>query len=152
MSEKDKVIGKAMYTEFRQGTQTYQVLITPDGVSMSGKNVPAVIYRRQISAAKPRKGWKHSGMPALSIDEFGVFTKKSKDDALRIAESRLELVQSTFTQLSSYHYKVYKQPIFVEVSMEDLEGIRTGKTPYKVLGRITRVRRALGFGEELFVS
>lgn len=152
MSEKDKVIGKAMYTELRQGSQTYQILVTPDGVSMSGKNVPSVIYRRQISAAKPRKGWKHSGLPALSIDEFGVFTKKSKDEALRIAESRLELVQSTFTQLSSYHYKVYKQPIFVEVSMEDLEGIRTGKTPYKVLGRITRVRRALGFGEELFVS
>ena len=152
MSEKDKVIGKALYTELRQGTQTYQVLITPDGVSLSGKNVPAVMYRRQISALKPRKGWKHSGLPALNIDEFGVFSKKSKEDAQRTAESRLEMIGSTFNQLASYSYKVYKQPIFVEVSQEDLEGIRAGKTPYKVLGRITRVRRALGFGEDLFVS
>lgn len=152
MSEKDKVVGKALYTELRQGGQTYQILITPDGVSSSGKNVPAVMYRRQISRLQPRKGWKHSGLPALSLDEFGVFNKKSKDDAASIATSRLEFIASTFSQLSSYHYKVYKQPIFVEVSMEDLDGIRAGKTPYKVLGRITRVRRALGFGEELFVS
>lgn len=152
MSEKDKVIGKAMYTEFRQGIQTYQLLLTPDGVSTSGKNVPAVMYRRQISKLQPRKGWKHSGLPALSIDEFGVFTKKTKEEAQRLAETRLDFIATTFSQLSSYHYKVYKQPIFVEVSQEDLEGIRAGKTPYKVLGRITRVRRALGFGEELFVS
>ena len=152
MSEKDKVIGKAMYTEFRQGIQTYQLLLTPDGVSTSGKNVPAVMYRRQISKLQPRKGWKHSGLPALSIDEFGVFTKKTKEEAQRLAETRLDFIATTFSQLSSYHYKVYKQPILVEVSQEDLEGIRAGKTPYKVLGRITRVRRALGFGEELFVS
>lgn len=152
MSEKDTVVGKALYAEFRNGGQTYQILITPDGVSTSGKNVPAVMYRRQISRLQPRKGWKHFGLSALSQDEFGVFKKYSKDEAQNIAVSRLELVAGTFNQLISYHYKVYKQPIFVEVSKEDLEGIRAGKTPYKVLGRITRVRRALGFGEELFVS
>ncbi len=41
-------------------------------------------------------------------------------------------------------------PIIVEVASEDLDGIRLGKTPYKVLGRITRVRKALGFSQELF--
>lgn len=154
MADKDKVIGKAVYLELRSDTggQTYQVLITPDGVTASGKNVPAMLYRRQISALKPRKGWKSGNLPSLSIDEFGVFQKRTKDDSFALASTRLEFYSSVFNQLESYHYKIFKQPILVEVSAEDLDGVRAGKTPYKVLGRITRVRRALGFGESLFVS
>lgn len=152
MSDKDKVVGKAMYMELRQGTQTYQILITPDGISSTGKNVPSMVYRRQISASQPRKGWKHTGLPTTSVDEFGVFQKRTKEDAMRLGEHRIEMVASTFNQLATYGYQVYKQPLFVEVAAEDLDGIRAGKTPYKVLGRITRVRRSLGFGEELFVS
>jgi hypothetical protein len=151
MSDKDKVVGKALYLELRSTNQTYQVLITPDGISTNGKNVPSMIYRRQISAAKPRKGWKHGNFPTLSIDEFGVFQKRNKDDAMALSSTRLEFHSSTLNQLVAYHYKIYKQPILVEVSAEDLEGIRNGKTPYKILGRITRVRRTLGFGESLFV-
>jgi hypothetical protein len=54
---------------------------------------------------------------------------------------------TTLSQLNSYGYKLYKSPILVEVAQEDLEQIRLSKTPYKILGRITRVRRTLGFGE-----
>ena len=39
MSDKDKVIGKALYLELRSSNQTYQILITPDGASTNGKNV-----------------------------------------------------------------------------------------------------------------
>ena len=152
MSDKDKVVGKAMYMELRSGGQTYQILITPDGISSTGKNVPSMVYRRQISASQPRKGWKHTALPTTSVDEFGVFQKRTKEDALRLGEHRIDMVGTTFSQLATYSYQVYKQPLFVEVSAEDLDGIRAGKTPYKVLGRITRVRRSLGFGEELFVS
>ena len=52
--------------------------------------------------------------------------------------------------MESYGYKLYKQPIVVEVSQADVADIRSSKTPYKVLGRITRARKALGFGEKLF--
>jgi len=152
MSDKDKVVGKAMYMELRNGTQTYQILITPDGISSTGKNVPSMVFRRQISASQPRKGWKHSGLPVTSVDEFGVFQKRTKEDAMRLGADRLVMVGSTFNQLATYGYIMYKQPLYVEVSAEDLDGIRAGKTPYKVLGRITRVRRSLGFGEALFVS
>lgn len=151
MSDKDKVVGKALYLELRSTSQTYQILITPDGISTNGKNVPSMVYRRQISAAKPRKGWKHENFPTLSVDEFGVFNKRNKDDAMALSSTRLEFHSSTLKQLVAYHYKIYKQPILVEVSAEDLEGIRNGKTPYKILGRITRVRRTLGFGESLFL-
>jgi uncharacterized protein (UPF0216 family) len=75
-----------------------------------------------------------------------------KDQAIETAKSRLEFMMSTINQMTGYKYQLYKLPIVVEVASEDLDGIRLGKTPYKVLGRITRVRKALGFSEELFVS
>lgn len=152
MAEKDKVVGKALYAELRQGGQTYQILITPDGIASNGKNVSASMYRRQISMHHARKGWKQYGLPNLPVDGFGSYTKMTTEQALDAAGSRAAFFKSTLNQLATYQYRVYKQPIFVEVSVEDLDTIRAGKTPYKVLGRITRVRRALGFGEELFVS
>ena len=147
MAEKNKVVGKALYVEFRNGTQTYQMLLTPDGVSSAGRAVPSTMYRRQISKSKPRRAWKTYSLPALPLNAFGVYETQSLDDAKQGADSRLDHVATTLTQLNSYGYKLYKNPILVEVSQEDLESIRLSKTPYKILGRITRVRRTLGFGE-----
>lgn len=147
MAEKNKVVGKALYVEFRNGTQTYQMLITPDGVSSSGRAVPTTVYRRQISKSKPRRAWKTYSLPTLPLNAFGAYETQSLDDAKQSADSRLGYIATTLTQLSSYSYKLYKSPILVEVAQEDLESIRLSKTPYKILGRITRVRRTLGFGE-----
>jgi len=150
MAEKDKVIGKALYTEFRSGSQTYQLMITPDAVTSNGKYVPAMVYRRQISSSRPRRAWKSFSLPSINVNEFGAFTTMPKDQAIETAKSRLEYMKSTIDQMARYSYQLYKLPIVVEVASEDLDGIRLGKTPYKVLGRITRVRKALGFSQELF--
>jgi len=147
MAEKDKVIGKALYMEFHSTGQTYQMLITPDGVSSNGRAVPATVYRRQISKLKPRRAWKTYSLPALPLNSFGAYETQSKDDATQVADTRANYIATTLTQLNSYSYKLYKSPILVEVAQEDLESIRLSKTPYKILGRITRVRRTLGFGE-----
>lgn len=152
MSEKDKVTGKALYMEFRNGGNTYQMIITPDGVSSNGRAVPATMYRRQISKLKPRKAWKTYSLPAVPLNSFGAYDALQTADAMEKSSARLEYVASSFTQLVSYKYELYKQPIFVEVSQEDIEQVRLAKTPYKVLGRITRVRRSLGFGEALFTD
>jgi hypothetical protein len=73
-----------------------------------------------------------------------------KNEAIESAKRRLEFTVTTLNQIVSYKYQIYKLPIVVEVASEDLDGIRLGKTPYKVLGRITRVRKALGFSDEVF--
>jgi hypothetical protein len=147
MADKDKVVGKALYLELRTGLQTYQMLLTPDGISSNGRAVPATMYRRQISSAKPRRAWKTYSLPSLSLNAFGTYETVDKDNALQNADSRVGYMASTFSQLKSYGYTLYKQPLLIEVSQEDLESIRLSKTPYKILGRITRVRRTLGFGE-----
>jgi hypothetical protein len=147
MADKDKVVGKALYLELRNSNQTYQMLLTPDGVSSNGRVVPSTLYRRQISKLKPRRAWKTFSLPALPLNSFGAYDTQSNDDAMQSAVLRVSYMATTINQLNSYGYKLYKNPILVEVAQEDLESIRLSKTPYKILGRITRVRRTLGFGE-----
>ncbi len=152
MAEKDKVIGKALYTEFRSGPQTCQLMITPDGITSGGKYVPAMMYKRQVSASRPRRAWKSYSLPSINVNEFGAFTCVPKEDALQNAKHRLEYTMATINQMATLKYQLYKLPIIVEVALEDLDAIRLGRTPYKVLGRITRVRKALGFSETVFAS
>jgi hypothetical protein len=40
---------------------------------------------------------------------------------------------------------VHKQPIVVQVSEKDLEDIAARNTPYKLIGRVLKVRRKHGF-------
>lgn len=150
MADKDKVVGKALYLEFRKANSTYQIILTPDGITNEGKNVPSMVYRRQISEAKPRRAWKSYSLPAASVSEFGAFPVLTMAEAGDVALKRLDFSSSLFSQLQSYSYELYKAPLFIEVSHEDLNDIRAGRTPYKVLGRILRARKASGFSEALF--
>jgi len=150
MADKDKVIGRALYAEFRSGSQTYQMIITPDGLTADGRNVPSTIYRRQVSAMKPRRAWKTYALPKLQQEPTGVYTSMTEELALSQASSRLTYIESSFLRMEGYGYKLYMKPLIIEVSQADLDDIRASKTPYKILGRITRVRKALGFGEKLF--
>lgn len=151
MADKDKVVGKALYMEFRSGNQTYQMIITPDGITTEGRNVPSTVYRRQISSSKPRRAWKTYALPKLQQEAAsGTFSVLDKELAMSQATSRIVYLENTFTRMEGYGYTLYKQPLVIEVSQADLDDIRLSKTPYKILGRITRVRKALGFSEKLF--
>jgi hypothetical protein len=147
MSDKDKVIGKSLYVEMRNTSGTYQMLITPDGVGENGRAVPPMVYRRQISRLTPRRAWKVYSLATLPLNAFGAYDQVTRQLATIGAGQRMTQVESIFKQLSTYGYKVHKQPLVIEVSQADLEEIRYSKTPYKILGRITRVRKTLGFGE-----
>lgn len=145
------VAGKALYLELRRGDYTNQIIITPEGTSATGKYVPITTYRRRISALSPRKTWKHvSTIFSSERGLDGTLVQLGKEHALATVADRLTHTDSLFVQLVSGNWKVYKQPIVVEVTPEDLDEVRMGKTPYKILARITRSRRKLGFPEELF--
>jgi hypothetical protein len=83
---------------------------------------------------------------------MGKIAQYSIEQATLVARDKVSFTDSLFNQLVNNGWTVYKQPIVVEVTPEDLDDVRLGKTPYKILGRITRCRRTLGFGEALFVS
>jgi hypothetical protein len=148
------IAGKALYLEFRHGPNTQQVILTPEGLTASGKAVPMTCYRRKINAVNPRKTWKQVSSSISSEKDAltGAFTQISKEHALLASHNILSFTDSLFNQLITQGWKLYMQPIVVEVTKEDLDDVRMSKTPYKILGRITRCRRTLKFGEELFVS
>lgn len=146
------VVGKALYLEMRRGGYTTQVLMTPEAVTLNGKVVPMTCYKRRISQTEPRKSWKQvSSMFASDKDPVtgGLFMMNT-EHAIATVPNRLQFVDNLFNQLIGQGYTLYKSPITVEVTHEDLEEIRQGKTPYKILGRITRCRRTLNFGESLY--
>jgi hypothetical protein len=149
-----KVVGKALYLEFRRAGETNQVIITPEAINAAGKYVPITTYRRRISASSPRKTWKQ--MSTMFKSEVDPMTNKlvalGREHALATVADRISYTDNLFNQLINAGWAVHKQPITVEVTLEDLEDIRMSKTPYKILGRITRCRRALNFGEPLFAE
>ena len=146
------VVGKALYLELRRGGYTTQVLVTPEAIMLNGKVVPMTCYKRRISSSEPRKTWKQVSSMFMSEKDpvTGAFFVMNKDHALATVPNRLQFVETLFMQMISQGYSLFKSPITVEVTHEDLEDIRKGSTPYKILGRVTRCRRALNFGESLF--
>jgi len=147
-----KVVGKALYLEMRAGGNTMQLILTPEGFNTNNKLVPLTVYRRRINRVTPRKTWKaFSASTSPDCDSMGKLAQYSVEVALPKATEKLSFLHSTINQLLSAGYTVYKQPIAVEVTTEDLDDVRVAKTPYKIIARITRSRRALGFGEDLFI-
>jgi len=146
------VVGKALYLEMRSGVATTQVILTPEALTASGKVVPMTCYRRNITSVTPRKSWRAIASSTVSERDplTGAILQLETEHAKALFTDRLGFANNLFNQLIMKGYVVYKQPIAVEVTPEDMDDIRQGKTPYKILGRITRCRRALNFGESLF--
>lgn len=135
-------VGKAIYMEFIKPGMTTQVLFMPEGQTSSHKIVPVSMYRRRISVAQPRKTWRLvAGMPLAS-------TGPGTPAATVAATAVLSFAEPLFTSLDANNWKLRKEPIVVEVTADDLECVRTGKTPYKALGRVWKVRKFLSFPAE----
>jgi hypothetical protein len=147
---KANVVGKAVYMEMRRDKQTTQLILMPEALTEDGKVVPMTMYRRNISSSAPRRAWKQASTTFMSNREGDKFVQLDKVHALETFNERMQHFEPIFRQLELYGYKLYKQPIVVEVTSEDAMDARNSKTPYKVLGRITRCRRALDFGEALY--
>lgn len=148
-----KVYGKALYLELEQtgSTGVLQLLLTPDMKSPSGAHVPLTLYRRRLTPSKPRTTWNAYSTydkPKIDADgNFEVITYKS--DARTIATQRLVFGDKLFKQIIDHGYKLRKSPIVVEIGVDDLDDICAHKTPYKILARVTRTRKVLGFADAL---
>ena len=145
-----KVQGKAVYLEFVKPAHgiTTQVLIMPEGMSTSHKTVGMTVYRRRLSVAQPRKTWKAATTHHTSVTLLSSSSPVTPDQA---TDQILSFLFPLFRSLETNEYVLYKDPIVVEVTAEDLEDSRMAKTPYKVLGRVWKVRKKLGFPKEFIV-
>lgn len=141
--------GYAMYLELELSTMVTQVLIMPEGMSSSHNLTPMAIYRRRLSPAAPRKTWKHAPSHYKYLE-----LRTSHPDVTEeaYANSLFSFTSSYFQNLADRGWKVRNSIITVEVTAEDLEDSRMGRTPYKALGRVWKARKALGFPKEFLAA
>ena len=152
-NEKDAV-ARAMYLEMRKGAYTYQLVVTPDTVSIDKTKVyPATMLSRRISVFHPRKNWGFTKSNArVERDADGNIMQMPTTEAVKeYANKRADqvlafLMDNMFTK----GYTLHAQPIFVEMTYKDAENIYQQKTPNELWRRIVRSRTEFGFGEEFF--
>lgn len=145
----NKVVGTAVYFEFVKGTDTsstmtQQILLMPEGMTPSGRTISMTMFRRRLTVHSPRKTWRQNASPVTLAHSIVAHGTPPAD----FIDSAVGLVIPLMSQLRTHNWKPYREPIFVEVTAEDLELARLGKTPYKTLGRVWKVRKKRGFPKE----
>ena len=105
--------------------------------------IPMTMFRRRVSAAAPRKTWKMTSAYKTSA------SLRSFSPDSNVTEAMLSFAMAHINSLRDSSWIPYKEPIVVEVTSEDLEQASQAKTPYKVVGRVLKVRKALGFPKDL---
>jgi len=167
MAETNKAnisVGYALYTEFRKDGHTLQVIYTPESMSVDKNDnttpiyVPSTIWRRQVSAHSPRRPWRAYSQEWQTINDRREIRKNNggsadtldHDLAKKYAVAGLLFMDRTFQSLVDQSWELYKEPIVVEFSQEDLEDTRDWNTPNALIRRIVRSRKALGFADDLF--
>jgi hypothetical protein len=149
------VVGHALYLELVRSDSTagycQQVIITPEGKTTDGRVVPMTMYRRRLSTNAPRKTWKQFGSSRTAA--FAIETSGSIPDPAGRLDNTLNqmtsFMEAALKSIASNNYKVQIKPIIVEVVASDMDEIKNGKTPYKLLGRFMKVRKVLGFPKDL---
>jgi len=133
------LVGRAVYLEFALKTNpestAFQLLITPEAQSKLTPTLRTVsiAYRRQLTHGGPKKQWRWLNP---SQEEYAPTTD---------ARTRRTYLDMTISRLADRGFEVLKQPLIVDVSERDLEDICHRQTPYKLIGRVLKVRRKHGF-------
>lgn len=144
------VAGYAVYLEFVRPGITTQVILMPEATGSSHNRSRIVMYRRRLTKLQ-RKTWKASTAGTSSFEMIsgaasGVAV--TRDEIVsRLTHFTLPLLRSL--AMEDRAYVLYGKPIVVEVTAEDVEQARILKTPYKVLGRIMKTRKALGYPNDI---
>lgn len=145
------VQGIAVYAEFARSNATTQVIITPDGFDSNGNEVSMNIIRRTVTDSSPRKQWRFSTLPTVvSVPEMvatrGVLLEEAKE---LYCDERMRYASTLFDQIMRGDWTLVGEPLLIEVSKIDLDNVREGKTPTKLLYRITQSRIAKGYPTDL---
>jgi hypothetical protein len=143
MTQNTAVIGHALYLEFKNEQTVYQMIFLPPANTSLSRS-PFTIFRRQLSPAVSRKSWRSYTATGSSASEFDMALEVSK--AREVSAGWVsQVTDNVMTQLVARGWKLYKEPIVVELTKDDVDTAQMGKIPYKALGRITKVRKRLGF-------
>lgn len=147
--EKD-VQGLALYIELRRPNATIQTLIVPEGFTNTEGVVKPVFFRRALSAGVTKRKWRGYNLNLLAEAQQALQAGTQLSDELldEQVSSRMRNLNNYFTSAISQGYKLVNQPIYVEVTKEDIELARKGTLSTKLWTRVKSSRLAMGYPEE----
>lgn len=152
MTTKNKTpLGKALYLEFRNTStssysQAFQFVLLPPA-EVGGIAYKPQVLRRTVATYAPRSQWSFYKLevPTITADSTPETYLKSLWETLL----RNGGIPGRNFQRADSNWELYKTPIVVEVSEEDLEDVAKRATPNALLRRIKKVRSAQGFDESV---
>lgn len=144
-----KAVGKALYLELRKGYRTAQIIVIPGfAESSTSPSVPMQVLTRQISATHPRKSWK--------FYSSNVPTNIYKTDEVQLGISQtvpfMQDIEHYFRGFADANWDLYKAPVAVELTYDDIREVSTHNTPQAFMRRLNRARVGAGYDESLFTT
>ena len=147
-SNKPQLAGMGIYLELpnEAGTQTTQIMITPEGKTEKGQDVPLAVISRTVATWSPRAQWRTSFIrpTAKTPEELALLTPTAK------ATDFIEQVERILKRQMMYGLtNLRNKPIVFELTDVDYTDILDWKAPASALRRINKARVALTFPEKL---
>lgn len=143
-----KTVANVLYIELRRGTNTAQIVVAPPVQHpVRGTVTPAHILTRQISVKNPRRMWNFYASPTVisaPIPTLGL------DKVIEQSAAYVNDFAPYFSGFASGGWALYKAPVAVGMSLDDLEDVIKGDTPAALLRRVLRVRSDAGYDDALF--
>jgi hypothetical protein len=106
------------------------------------------VLSRQISETHPRKSWRFYSSPVptniYKIDELVLGVSQAAPFILDI--------EHYFRGFADAGWDVYKTPIAVELTYDDVREVSTQNTPQAFMRRLSRARVGAGYDESLFTA
>lgn len=142
-----KAVAKALYIELRKFNHTAQiVLVPPMQVGASGNFDPMRLLSRQVSTGHPRRAWRFYKSPTASE----VYENPALETATIQATPFIKDIEHYFRGFRRSGWNLYKTPVAVEMTYDDIKEIQEGNTPQAFMRRLTRARLGAEYSEELF--
>lgn len=147
-SNKPQLVGMGIYLEMpnEAGTQTTQILITPQGKNEKGDDVPMAVISRTVATWSPRAQWRTSFIRpnGKTVEELALATPTS------LATDFTEQIERILKRQMMYGLtNLRNKPIVFELTDVDYTDILDWKAPASALRRITKARVALTFPDKL---
>jgi len=140
-------LATALYIEMRKHSNTAQLIIIPPmKLEASGSPEPMRIMSRQISTSHPRRSWRFYKCP-VHADTY------ASEDIVVALDQTIPFImdiQHYFNGFKAADWKVYLNPVSVEMTFDDLSEVKSANTPQAFMRRLNRARTGAGYSEELF--
>lgn len=153
MLDKDKQVqGYMVYAEFRKGGSTTQMMFVPDIFTTAGRMVAGRLMHRTVSADSPKKQWQSRFVYPKAVQDLYDVPRNTGSESSRKRRGalRAEYIETYLMQMLAGGWTITASPLTIEMSHSDADSIDSGKTPTKLIYRLSQSRAAAGYPADLF--